>query len=202
MRQPILYAEQMWRSQRIYPIGLMLIGLVIGIATLTVPALRTQRGGLSLGGTVINSSFIWLAYIPAGALLGGLYLLNRWRSAAEVTEQGLRVQSMISSTLIPYELVRSVRVQPLDRHFQDARKRSIRPVNRALLPKPALFLRLRVDDAQGAQIVKRLGSQLAAGDTVALPIPDPDAMSWEISARLPERGAANLGGRRRRKRSR
>jgi hypothetical protein len=70
------------------------------------------------------------------------------------------------------------------------------------MPKPALFIRLRGDEAQLAQLRKKLGAQLVAGDTVALPLPDPNAMSWEVSSRLPERTGVNLGGQRRRKRAR
>ncbi len=51
-------------------------------------------------------------------------------------------------------------------------------------------------------IRRKLGRQLASPDAVAIPVPDPDALSWEISSRLPERAGANLGGQRRRRRGR
>src|SRR5207253_7129270 len=132
---------------------------------------------------------------------GGL-LYYRRRSRVEVTDEGLRIGLLLSDLLLEYDLVRSVRVQPLDRHFQDSRKKLVRPISRPLMPRPALYVRLKGDPDRLARIRKKLGSQLYADDTVALPVPDPDALSWEITARLPERAGVNLGGRRRRKRAR
>jgi hypothetical protein len=68
------------------------------------------------------------------------------------------------------------------------------------LAKPALFIRLRKDDPVTVALVRKLGPRLAYEDTIALPIPDPDAFAWEITSRLPEKLGQNLGGRRRRKR--
>ena len=39
-------------------------------------------------------------------------------------------------------------------------------------------------------------------DTIAIPVPDPDALAWEITSHLPERIGQNLGGGKRRKRRR
>ncbi|MDQ6774165.1 MAG: hypothetical protein M3024_14490 [Candidatus Dormibacteraeota bacterium] len=202
MRQPILYADQLWRSQRFYPIGLVLIGIVITIISLTVPAWRSARSGFSLGGVYINYNAVWLAYIPAGIALAGIFLYNRWRSQAEVTEEALVVRKTFTAVPVAFELIRGVRVQPLSVHFPDSRKRYVRPMFRALMPKPALFLRLRAEDPRTPDLVKRLGGQLAYGDTLALPIADPDAMSWEVSSRLPQRVGVNQGGQRRKKRAR
>ncbi|HEY7201103.1 MAG TPA: hypothetical protein VIC57_12850, partial [Candidatus Dormibacteraeota bacterium] len=118
------------------------------------------------------------------------------------TDAGLRVSNLLRSHLIDYDLVRSVRVQKLEMHFQDKRKRYVRPISRPLLPRDALFVRLRADDPRVVELRRRLGSQLASEDTVALPIPDPDTMAWEVTSRLPERTGVNLGGQRRRKRAR
>jgi hypothetical protein len=147
-------------------------------------------------------NWIFFAYVPAGLLLGAGLLYYRWRSRVEVADEGLRIGLLLSDVLVEYELVRAVRVQPLDRHFQESRRKLIRPVSRALMPRPALFVRLKGDPARLAFIRKKLGSQIYADDTIAFPVPDPDALSWEITARLPERVGVNLGGRRRRKRTR
>jgi hypothetical protein len=193
LRQPILYAHEMWRRQRLWVIFLLVVGVAASVATLVYPQLRSDRNSLN---------WIFFAYIPAGLLLGGGMLYYRWRSRVEVTDDGVRIGNLLSHVLIEYELIRTVRVQPLDRHFQETRKRLVRPISRPLMPRPALYLRLKGDEARLAFIRKKLGAQLYADDTIALPVPDPDALSWEITARLPERAGVNLGGRRRRKRTR
>jgi hypothetical protein len=193
LRQPILYAHEMWRRQRLWVIFLLVVGVGASVATLVYPQLRGR-------GTSMN--WIFFAYVPAGLLLGAGLLYYRWRSRVEVADEGLRIGLLLSDVLVEYELVRAVRVQPLDRHFQESRRKLIRPVSRALMPRPALFVRLKGDPARLAFIRKKLGSQIYADDTIAFPVPDPDALSWEITARLPERVGVNLGGRRRRKRTR
>jgi len=191
LRQPILYAEEMWRRQRTWVLLLIVLGVAVSVMTVI-----THRGVFD------SSAAIWLLYIAAGLVFGGLLLLYRQRNHAEVTDAGLRVSNLLRSHLIDYDLVRSVRVQKLEMHFQDKRKRYVRPISRPLLPKDALFVRLRADDPRVVELRRRLGSQLASEDTVALPIPDPDTMAWEVTSRLPERTGVNLGGQRRRKRAR
>jgi hypothetical protein len=191
LRQPILYAEAMWRKQRTSVLLLALLG--IGFSGFMLYSRHFQFD---------LSVLIWLGYVPIALLFGGLLLYYRWRNHVEVTDRGLKVSNLLSSMVIDYDLLRSPRVQPLDRHFQDARKRYIRPINKPLMNQPALFVRLRGDDAQVAQVRRKLGSQLTSEDTIALPIPDPDAMAWELSARLPEPTGTNRGGQRRRKRAR
>jgi hypothetical protein len=191
LRQPILYAEEMWRRQRIWVLLLVVLGVVMSITMLV-----TRRGAFD-----VNSG-IWLAYIPCGLLFGGMLLVYRQRSYAEVAEDGLRISNLLRVTVIGYDLVRGVRVQKLEQHFQDARKRYIRPVSRPLLQKNAVFIRLRADDPRVVELRRRLGTQLASEEWLALPVGDPDALAWEITSRLPERTGVNLGGQRRRKRAR
>jgi hypothetical protein len=191
VRQPILYGEEMWKRQRPFPVFFIIVGVVMSVVTL-----------FTTWGRAVSNSWLFLAYVGSGLVYGALLLYYRWRSRVEVTEEGLKISNLLSSMVLDYDDIRSVRVQPLARHFEDSRKRLVRSVNRALMPKPALFIRLRGDEAQLAQLRKKLGAQLVAGDTVALPLPDPNAMSWEISSRLPERTGVNLGGQRRRKRAR
>ena len=68
MRQPILYAEEMWRRQRFWALILVVVGIVM-----SAYALIYGHGGLRLNDP--NSGWIWLLYIPSGALLAGALLL-------------------------------------------------------------------------------------------------------------------------------
>jgi hypothetical protein len=104
--------------------------------------------------------------------------------------------------LIDYADIRSVRVQPLKLAFLDKRKRMVAPMMRPLLEKPALFVRLRNDDSEMAAIKKTLGARVVYDDMIVLPVKDADAVSWEISSRLPDRLGQNQGGGKRRKRRR
>jgi hypothetical protein len=192
LRQPILYAELMWRSQRMWVLLLVLAGLV------------ATPGMLILNhGRFDSNTAVFLLYLPLGLVYGAVLLFHRQHSAVEAAPDGLKVYNkLVRSVVIGYDLVRSVRVQKLELHFQEGRKRLIRPVNKPLMTKDALFIRLRADDPRTAEVRRRLGSQYAADDMLAFPVTDPAAMSWEITSRLPERTGVNLGGQRRRKRAR
>ena len=64
---------------------------------------------------------------------------------------------------------------------------------------------MRGDETQLAEIKKKLGlfrARLMYEDTIAVPVPDADAVVWEISSHLPDRLGQNQGGARRRKRRR
>ena len=62
----------------------------------------------------INSqNIIWLFYAPVGLLLGGAFLVYRWRSFVEPLDTGLKVSTLFSDVLIDYESIRMVKVQPL-----------------------------------------------------------------------------------------
>ena len=191
LRQPILYAELMWRNQRLWVLMLVLAGLVVSPAMFI---LQHQQFN--------SNTAVFLLYLPLGLLYGAAMLYYRQRSAVEVTADGVRVSRLIRSVVIGYDLIRSARVQKLELHFQEGRKRLVRPISRPLMTKDALFLRLRAEDPRTAEVRRQLGSQIVADDMVAIPVPDPDAMAWEITSRLPERTSVNLGGQRRRKRAR
>jgi hypothetical protein len=189
-RQRILYAEELWRWQRFYAgllvvVGVIAIGVVIG-----------SRQPIS------TNNVIWLFYAPVGLLLAAAFLVYRWRSFVEPLDSGLKVSTLFSNVLIDYDDIRMVKVQPLKVAFQDARRTKIARIMRPLLEKPALFVRIRGDEEQLAAMKKRLGSRLFYEDTIAMPVPDADAASWEISSHLPYRIGQNLGGGRRRKRRR
>ena len=191
LRQPILYAEQMWRAQRMWALVLLVFGFIGG-------------GGLLVAnkGRIDNTVVIFLGYIPCAVILGGLLLYYRSRNHVQVMESGLKISNLLSSTVIDYGRIRSARVQPLERHFEGSRKRYIRAPTKPLMSRPALFLRVRGDEVALAQLRRKLGGQLVADDMIALPVPDPDAMAWEITSRLPGGTGMNLGGQRRRKRGR
>ena len=192
LRQPILYAEEMWRKQRTWVVLLMLLGTGMSVFTLV-----TRRGSLD------GNAAIWLAYVPCALLFGAGLLYYRRRSYVEVTDAGLRISKLLRAVTIPYDAIRGTRVQSLSRHFEGpGRKRYVQPVSRPLLPRPALYIRLKGDEAMHAELQRSLGARFVADDMVAVPIPDPDAMAWEITSRLPDRMGANLGGQRRRKRPR
>jgi hypothetical protein len=189
-RQPILYADQLWRQQRFFAAFLVAVG--VGMTALLI-----YRGEL-----LQTSNLIWAAYIPSGLLLGGAFLLYKYRSFVEPLDDGLKVSTLRSSVLIDYDDIRSVKVQPLKLAFLDKRKRMVAPMMRPLLEKPALFVRLRNDESEMAAIKKKLGGRVVFEDMIALPLKDADAVSWEISSRLPDRLGQNQGGGKRRKRRR
>jgi hypothetical protein len=189
-RQAILYADQLWRQQRIFA------GLLV--------ALGLGMTGYLLYMGVLNKSanVIWALYAPTGLALGGAFLYYKWRSYVEAQDDGLKVSTLRSNVVIGYDTIRGVKVQPLKMAFQDKRSRMVAPMMKSLMEKPALFVRLRPSEEESAIIRKRLGVRVFFEDTIALPIRDADAMAWEISSRLPERIGQNQGGGKRRKRRR
>jgi hypothetical protein len=189
-RQQILYADQLWRQQRFFVGALIALGLVM-------TAFWAYRGQLFQ-----TSSLLYVLYVPGGLIFGGAFLFYKYRSYIEPLDSGLKVSALRSSVLIDYDTIRSVKVQPLKVAFQDARKRMVAPMMKPLLDKPALFVRVRNDEATLAVIKKTLGARVVWDDTIAVPIKDADAVSWEISSRLPERLGQNQGGGKRRKRRR
>ena len=192
-RHQVLYAHHLWLQQRFFAGLLLLAGVVAtGIAIYQ--------------GQLFSPAFaVWLVYIPTGILLGGAILLYRWRSNLRVLDSGVRIASMFSNVVIDYDAIKSVKALPLRQHFQDKRSRMIAPIMKQHIDKPAVFIKVRGDETELAQIKKRLGifrSRLMYEDTIAIPVPDADTVVWEISAHLPERIGQNQGGARRRKRKR
>jgi len=192
-RHQVLYAHHLWLQQRFFSALLLLAGVVAtGIAIYQ--------------GQLFSPAFaVWLVYIPTGILLGGAILLYRWRSNLRVLDDGVRISSMLQNVVLDYDSIKSVKALPLRQHFQDKRSRMIAPIMKQHIDKPAVFIKVRGDETELAQIKKRLGifrSRLMYDDTIAVPVPDADTVVWEISAHLPERLGQNQGGARRRKRKR
>jgi hypothetical protein len=190
LRQPILYADQLWRQQRFFAGFLIAVGVVM-------TGLLIYQGQIAKSANVI-----WLLYIPSGLLLGGAFLLYKRRSYVEALDGGVKVSTLRSSVLIDYDRIRGVKVQALKLHFQDRRSRMVAPMMKPLIDKPALFIRLRGDDEELADIKRRLGTRMMFEDTIALPLSDADAVAWDIGARLPYRRGPNQGGGKRHKRRR
>lgn len=187
-RQPILYADQMWRQQRFIAAFMVIVGLI------TTPLLLYQ------GQLTKSFNFTFALYIPFGLLLGGGFLYYKRRSYVEPRDQGLVISTLTSTVTIDYDKIRMVRALPLSNAFLDARRRLIVPVVKSLLDKPAFFVRIRGTDEELAAIKRRLGSRMFYDDMIALPVADPDAVVWGVNARLPEKLGQNLGGGRRKRR--
>ena len=188
LRQPILYADQLWRQQRFFAGFLVAVGLVMTI-------LLIYQGQITKSANVI-----WLLYVPSGLLLGGAFLMYKRRSYVEALDSGMKVSTLRSSLIIEYDRIKGVKVQPLKLAFLDKRTRMVAPMMKPLLEKPALFVRVRGSDEELAAIKKRLGSRMMFEDTIALPLGDADAVAWEIGARLPYRLGQNQGGKRHKRR--
>ena len=185
-----MYAHQIWRQQR------FIAGFVIVAGVVMSGVLLSTRQPLSSG------NFAWFLYPPFGLLFLGLLFYYRQRHHLRALDAGLRISTFFSHVDIPYDSIRQVRVQPLRNHFLEQRSRMVVRAMKPMLDENALFIRIRNDHASVETIAKKLGSKLVNDDTIAIPVPDADALSWEISAHLPERIGQNLGGGKRRKRRR
>jgi hypothetical protein len=190
VRHQNLHAHHLWLQQRFFAGFLVAVGLVM-------TALLISQGGL-----LKSQNLIWIFYVPSGLLLGGAFLYYRWRSHVRVLDSALRISTFFSHVDIDYDSIRVVKVQPLRSHFLERRTRMIVRVMKDYIDKPALFIRVRGDDASLQALQKKLGTRLMYEDTIAVPVPDADAAAWAISAHLPMRVGQNMGGGKRRKRRR
>ena len=193
VRHQNLYAHHLWLQQRFFAGLLLAAGIVAtGIAIYE--------------GQLFSPGFaVWLVYIPTGLALGGVILLYRWRSHVQMLDEGVRISSMFSNVVIDYDSIKWVKALPLRQHFQERRSRMIAPIMKQHIDKPAVFMKLRGDESELAAIKKKLGlfrARLMNEDIIAIPVPDADAVVWEISSHLPERIGQNQGGAKRRKRHR
>jgi hypothetical protein len=200
-RHQNLYAQQMWRQQRFFAAFLVAVGLAMTVILIYQHQLFVidDAGHLSFPH---STNLIWILYVPSGLLLGGAFLLYRRRSHVQPLDDAVKVSTLMSSVKIDYDTIRSVKVQQLNAHFQDKRRRMVVGMMKPLIDKPALFIRVRGTDEEIAAIHKQLGSRLMYEDTIAIPVPDADAVAWEISSHLPLRLGQNQGGGKRRKRRR
>jgi len=188
-RHQNLYAHQLWMQQRFYAGLLLAIGLVsVGLAIY-------QR-------QLLNANTIaFVVYLPLGLVMAGGFLIYRRRSQLEILDSGVKVSNLLRSVTIDYDTIRWAKALPLRQHFEDGRR--VVPFMKRHIDKPAVFIKVRGDESELKAIKSKLGlfkSGLMAEDVIAVPVPDADAVVWEISAHLPERIGQNQGGARRRKR--
>ena len=189
-RHQNLYAHHLWTQQRFFAGMLLVIGLGF-------TAYALYRGQLFTPGYAV-----WLAYVPVGLGLGLGIWIFRLRNHVRVLDEGVRISSALRSVTIDYDSIRSVKALPLRQHFQDKRSKMVAPIMKQHIDQPALFLRVRGDEAELAAIKGKLGifrARLMDEETIAIPVPDADKVVWEISAHLPERLGKNQGGAKRRK---
>ena len=188
-RHQNLYAHQLWMQQRFYAGLLLAIGLVsVGLAIY-------QR-------QLLNANTIaFVVYLPLGLVMAGGFLIYRRRSQLEILDSGVKVSNLLRSVTIDYDTIRWAKALPLRQHFEDGRR--VVPFMKRHIDKPAVFIKVRGDESELKAIKSKLGlfkSGLMAEDVIAVPVPDADAVVWEISAHLPDRIGQNQGGARRRKR--
>ena len=191
VRHQNLYAHHLWLQQRFFA------GLLLAAGIIATGIAIYQRQLFSPAYTV------WLVYIPTGLALGGAILLYRRRSNVQVLDEGVRISGMFASVTLDYDSIRWVKALPLRQHFQERRSKMIAPIMKQHIDKPAVFIKVRADESQLTAIKKKLGlfrSRLMYEDVIAVPVPDADAVVWEISSHLPDRLGQNQGGARRRKR--
>ena len=193
LKQPNLYADELWKRNWFMAPILLLMGIGFSLyfviyakTTRDVPILLAE----SLGGAALVLLFF-----------GGY----RYLSYVKVTEEGLRFNWTLpfSNALLPWEIIRNARVADLSGFYPPSRKSFINNMTKPLLDKPALYMKLGGDDATVARLTRKLGRRYVVDGTVAVPVPDPKSLAQEVSQRLPNRQLQqNLGGSRRRKKRR
>jgi hypothetical protein len=193
LKQPNLYADELWKRNWFMAPFLLLMGsgftvyfVFVAKTTRDVPILMAEALGGAALVLLFFGSFRYLSYV-------------------KVTEQGLRFNWTFpfSSAVVPYEVIRSTRVADLSGFYPPNRKSYINNMTKPLLDKPALYMRLGGDEAVLARLSRKLGKRYVFDGTLAVPVPDPKSLAQEVSQRLPNRQLQqNLGGAKRPKRRR
>jgi hypothetical protein len=193
LKQQNLYADELWK--RNWFMAPMIIVIGVGFTAYFLFVLKTNQG-ISL----------LLAEALGGAALILLFFGSfRYFSYVQVTETGLRFNWTFpfSSTVVPFESIRSTRVGDLRSFYPETRKSYINAMTKPLLDKPAFFAKLGGDEASVVRLSRKLGKRYVVDGTIAVPVPDPKSLSLEVSQRLPNRQLQhNLGGAKRPKRRR
>ncbi len=193
LKQQNLYAEELWK--RNWFMAPMIIVIGAGFAVYFVFVLHTTR-----------DIYLLLAEALGGAALILLFFGGfRYFSYVEVIDSGLRFNWTFpfSSTVVPFDAIRSTRVGDLRGFYPDSRKSYINAMTKPLLDKPAFFAKLGGDEARVVRLSRKLGKRYVMDGTIAVPVPDPKSLAQEVSQRLPNRQLQhNLGGAKRPKRKR
>jgi hypothetical protein len=193
LKQQNLYADELWKRNWFMAPMIIIIG--VGFTAYFLFVLKTNQG-ISL----------LLAEALGGAALILLFFGSfRYFSYVQVTETGLRFNWTFpfSSTVVPFESIRSTRVGDLRSFYPETRKSYINAMTKPLLDKPAFFAKLGGDEASVVRLSRKLGKRYVVDGTIAVPVPDPKSLSLEVSQRLPNRQLQhNLGGAKRPKRRR
>jgi hypothetical protein len=174
-RFPIRYAIQRWKD------GIWFYGALFVILVVLIAIKLVARQPII--------SFIPVLVLDVGILIG-LWLM-RLASYVEVSDQGLRVRSVLRHFELPYTGISRVRRQPLEVAFQPAeRRRYVTRFVRRLAREPAAYIRIdRRQDDLVEQAERQLGPRFVAGGDVVVPILDVDEFVNEVKGRL--RGQAS-----------
>jgi hypothetical protein len=193
LKQPNLYADELWKRNWFMAPFLLLMGT--GFTVYFVFVAKTTRDVPILMAEALGGAALVLLFF------GGF----RYLSYVKVTEEGLRFNWTLpfSNALLPWEVIRNARVADLSGFYPPNRKSYVYNMNKPLLDKPALYLRLGGDEAVLARLSRKLGKRYVVDGTLAVPVPDPKSLAQEVSQRLPNRQLQqNLGGAKRPKRRR
>jgi hypothetical protein len=193
LKQQNLYAEELWKRNWFMAPMIILVGAAFSAyfvfvihTTRDVPLLLAE----ALGGAALILLFF-----------GGF----KYFSYVQVTDAGVRFNWTFpfSSTVVPFESIRSTRVGELRSFYPDSRKSFINAMTKPLLDKPAFYAKLGGDEASVVRLSRKLGKRYVVDGTLAVPVPDPKSLAQEVSQRLPNRQLQhNLGGAKRPKRRR
>jgi hypothetical protein len=193
LKQQNLYADELWK--RNWFMAPMLIVVGGAFSAYFVFVLKTT-----------HDIPLLLAEALGGAALILLFFGSfRYFSYVQVTDAGLRFNWTFpfSSTVVPFEVIRSTRVGDLRSFYPENRKSYINAMTKPLLDKPAFYAKLGGDEASVVRLSRKLGKRYVVDGTIAVPVPDPKSLAQEVSLRLPNRQLQhNLGGAKRPKRRR
>ncbi|HEY8739585.1 MAG TPA: hypothetical protein VIN56_03210 [Candidatus Dormibacteraeota bacterium] len=174
-RHHLLYARQTLRDFRnvlgLFALGYLGIGAYDSV-THHDPARMIQW--------VISATFP----VIVGLLL---YLYSR-RTFVEFQEGGVLIRQFLRAALIPYTDIEKARVDSMEHIFdRPDRKRWQTKTVRALYKQKALCLRIRADDAQSAELRRRLGLRTIVEREAVLPLQDTDSAYATIKGKLASR---------------
>jgi hypothetical protein len=194
VKQRNLYAEELWKRNWFMAPMIVIVGIAFSAYFILI--IKTTRDVPLLLAEALGGAALILIFF------GGF----RYFSWVQVTDAGIRFNWTFpfSSTVVPFEAIRSTRVGELRSFYPDTRNIYINAMTKPLLDKPAFFAKLGGDEATVLRVSRKLGKRYVVDGTIAVPVPDPKLLAQEVSQRLPNRQLQqqNLGGAKRPKRKR